>query len=98
MLFAHLFQEDALEAAVMDQDWVLDAYQLGKELPPNAAFVRRTVSPEAVLNDRGARFGSNPKQIIEPSVGQTFHIQENRCAFDLQLRVANDVESFLTDC
>lgn len=68
MPFAHLLREHALETAIMDQDGVLDVPQLGQELPPNAAFVQWAVSPKAVLNDRVARFGSNPKQIIEASV------------------------------
>jgi hypothetical protein len=69
MPFSHLLQEHALETAIMDQERILDVRQLGQELPPNAAFIRRFVSPKAVLNDRVARFGSNPNQIIEASVG-----------------------------
>jgi len=81
----------------MDQDGVLDVHQLRQERPPNAPFIRRFVSPKAALNDRVARFGSNPNQIVEASVGQPLHIQIDRRAIDLKFRAANDVKFFLTD-
>ena len=77
---AHSLQEDRLKAAVMDQNGVLDFYQFGQELPPDAALVRRTVSPKAVVNDRVARFDSNANQVVEVSIGQTLDIGVNRCA------------------
>ena len=76
----------------------LDVHQLRQERPPNAAFIRRSVSPKAVLNDRVARFGSHPDQIVEASVGQPLHIQIDRRAVDLKFRAAKDGEFFLTDC
>jgi hypothetical protein len=77
---SHSLEEDRLKAAVMDQNWVLDFHQFGQELPPDAALVRRTVGPKAVLNDRVARFDSNANQVVEVSVGQTLDIHINRCA------------------
>ena len=53
----------------MDQDGVLDSYQLGKELLPNAALVRGAVGPKAMVNNRVARFDSNANQVIEAAVG-----------------------------
>jgi hypothetical protein len=70
----------------------------GRREFPTTGGIRRCVSPKAVLNDRVARFGSNPNPIIEASVGQTLYIQVNRRAIDLNFRAANDVEFFLTDC
>ena len=95
---AHSLQEDRLKAAVMDQNEVLDFYQFGQELPPDAALVRRTISPKAVVNDRIARFETNANQVVEVSVGQTLDIHVNRCAFDLHFRAADDMDFLLPDC
>ena len=82
----------------MDQNWVLDFHQFGQELPPDAALVRRTVGPKAVLNDRVARFDSNANQVVEVLVGQTLDIDVNWCAFDLHFGAADDMDFFLPDC
>src|SRR5947207_14530656 len=85
---AHSFQEDRLKAAVMDQNGVLDFYQFGQELPPDAALVRRAVSPKAVLNGRVARFDWDANQVVEVSIGQALGVNVNRCAFDWHFRAA----------
>jgi hypothetical protein len=82
----------------MDQNWILDFYEFGQELPPDAALVRRTVSPKAMLNDRVARFDSNANQVVEVSVGQTLDINVNGCAFDLHFWAADDMDFLLPNC
>ena len=79
----------------MDQNWVLDFYEFGQEVPPDAALVRRTVSPKAMVNDRVPRFESNANQVVEISVGQTLDINVNGCAFDLHLWAADDMDFLL---
>ena len=95
---AHSLEEDRLKTPVMDQNWVLDFYEFGQELPPDVALVRRTVSPKAVLNDRVARFDSNANQVVEVSIGQTLDIDVNRCAFDLHFWAAHEMDFLLPDC
>jgi hypothetical protein len=81
----------------MDQDGFSMSISFDRNASPNAPFIRRFVSPKAALNDRVARFGSNPNQIVEASVGEPLHIQIDRRAIDLKFRAANDVKFFLTD-
>jgi len=95
---AHSLEENRLKTPVMDQNWVLDFYEFGQELSPDAALVRKTVSPKAVLNDRVARLDSNANQVVEVSIGQTLDVDVNRCAFNLHFWAAHDMDFLLPDC
>ncbi|MGO8701016.1 MAG: hypothetical protein ACLQVY_25270, partial [Limisphaerales bacterium] len=86
-----------LTLTIVNQDRVFDVCQLGEEFPPELAFTRRAISPEAVMNDGVVRFDSNSNQVVKILVGQALDVQVNGCTLNRHSCGADDVDLFLSD-
>jgi hypothetical protein len=77
------------------QHRLLDGFEGGKEFLPNLPLLLPGVSPQAVLDGGFAVADAQADEIVEIAVRQALNIQIDGCAFDLQFRVADDMDLLL---
>src|SRR5881392_3998927 len=92
MSFAHAFQPSCFVTAIVNEQWIFDGSKDGKEFPPNLSLVLAAVRPQAVLDGGFATADAHANEVVEIAVRQTLNIQIDGRAFDLEFRVADDVD------
>ena len=92
MAFTHPLEENRLVAPIVNQHRLIDAFEDAQELPPNLPLVLDGVCPQTVLAGGCAVADTNADKVVEIAVRQSFDIQIDGRAFDLQLRAADDVD------
>ena len=84
-----------LVAAIVNQLRILDAGGDLKKLPPDVLFVRTVIRPKRSLNNRGGAWNSQANEIVGVAIGRSFDIDIYGSALQGELRLSNDIDSFL---